>query len=286
MARILDGKEIARKIRSIVEGEISALQDRTPKLSIILATEDESAVTYANVIKKAAGNSGINAEIIDFDEEVSQQALKDKLTELAENPEVNGIIIQSPIAKNVDIDELRSLIPLEKDIDGANPLSAGRLFSNLESFAPATAQAIIETLKYYIVPTSGKHAVVIGRSRIVGKPAAHMLLDMDCTVTICHSATKDLSFYTKSADILVVAAGKAGLIGKEHLDPKKKTTVIDVGTNFNEKGEMSGDVIFDEVEPISEAITPVPGGIGPITTAILLKNTLEAYIKQNKAKTP
>ena len=177
-------------------------------------------------------------------------------------------------------------MPPEKDIDGANPVSAGKLFSGLEAFAPATAQAVIETLKYYDISVKGKHAVVVGRSLVVGKPVAGLLLDMDATVTICHSKTENMDFYTKSSDILVVAAGKAGLIDKNSVDPAKNTVVIDVGTNFDQDGNMSGDVVFKEVEPISVAITPVPGGIGPITTALLLENTFKAYLNQNKPKTP
>lgn len=284
MAKLLDGRKIAKKIRGEVEARVAQL-DKKPSLAIVLATDDESARTYANTIKKTAENTGIDAELVDLGENADQPVLAAKIKDLAENSGVNGIILQTPVADGIDLEEIRSLIPPEKDIDGANPLSAGRLHSGTAAFAPATAQAVTETLGYYEIPLKGKHAVVVGRSKVVGKPAAQLLLDGDATVTICHSKTPDLAFYTKTANILVAAAGKADLIGHEHLDSSKKTVIIDVGTNFTEEGNMVGDVRFDEAEPLAGAITPVPGGIGPVTTSILLRNTLEAFESQN-AKTP
>lgn len=276
MAKILDGREIAKKIREDVESRIARLEDK-PSLTIVLATNDESARTYADTIRKTAEKIGLKAELVDMGENADQPALAIKIKELAEDNRINGIILQTPVADGIDLEEIRSLIPAQKDIDGANRLTA--------AFAPATAQAVIETLNYYEIPVRGKHAVVVGRSRVIGKPAAQLLLDMDATVTICHSKTPDLASYTKTADILVAAAGKERLIGPENLDSSKNTTVIDVGTNFTEEGKMVGDVIFDEAEPLVGAITPVPGGIGPVTTSILLRNTLEAFESQN-SKTP
>lgn len=284
MAKILDGREVAKKIREDVRSRADQLQKK-PSLAIVLATDDDSAKTYANTIKKTAEETGLSAELIDLGENADQTGLTHLIEKLANDSDINGIILQTPVAEGIDLEEIRSLIPVEKDIDGANPLSTGRLYGGTEAFAPATAQAVIETLKYYDVPVAGKRAVIVGRSKVVGKPAAQLLLDMDATVTVCHSKTSNLAFYTKTADILVAAAGKAGLIGSEHLDPDKKTVVIDVGTNFTEEGKMVGDVTFDEVEPMAGAITPVPGGIGPVTTAILLRNTLEAFESQN-SKTP
>lgn len=284
MAKLLDGREIAKKIREDVKARADQLEKR-PSLAIVLATADDSAKTYANTIKKTAEETGLIAELIDLGENTDQTELTEQVVKLANDGNINGIILQTPVANSIDLEEVRSLIPPEKDIDGANPLSAGRLYGGTAAFAPATAQAIIETLRYYEIPLSGKCAVVIGRSKVVGKPAAQLLLDRDATVIVCHSKTSDLAFYTKTADVLVAATGKAGLIGREHLNPSKKTVVIDVGTNFTEEGKMVGDVRFDEVEPLATAITPVPGGIGPITTSILLRNTLEAFESQN-AKTP
>jgi methylenetetrahydrofolate dehydrogenase (NADP+)/methenyltetrahydrofolate cyclohydrolase len=282
MAQLLGGKEISKKIRADVEARIKLLGTAKPKpvLAIVLATKDESASTYVRIIKKAAEKVGITANIIDLGEEVTHELLMGTVKTLAEDINTHGIIIQTPIREGIDIDEARSLIPLEKDVDGTNPLSAGKLFSNLESFAPATALAVIEILKSYGIEIAGKHAVVIGRSRIVGKPVAHLLLNSNATTTVCHIGTKDLAPYTKTADILVVAVGKIGLISKKHIDKDKDTVVIDVGTNFNPKNELVGDVKFKEVEAVARAITPVPGGVGPVTTAILLRNTIDAYYKQ------
>lgn len=279
MVRILDGKELSKKIRDDVARRVESLSTK-PVLAIVLATKDESAKAYTGVIIKASEKAGIDAVLHDIGEKAGHDEIMAKVKTLANDKNTHGIIIQTPVSDDFDIDEARSLIPLEKDIDGANPLSAGRLFSGLESFAPATAQAVIEMINSHDIGVSGKNAVIIGRSRIVGKPVAHLLLNMDATVTICHSATKDLPSFTKEADILVVAAGKTGLIGKEHISPDKGVAVIDIGTNFNESGKLVGDVKYDEVERVAGAITPVPGGVGPVTTAILLKNTLEACLNQ------
>lgn len=281
MAQLLDGREISKSIREEVRQKIDKLPEDAvkPTIGIVLASQDESAVSYVNVIKKAAEKVGISTNILDLSDDVSEEKLIQTVKTLADDKDTHGIIIQTPVPDGVDIDAARSLIPLEKDIDGANPLSAGKLFSSLESFAPATAAAVIELIKNYGIETAGKHAVVVGRSRIVGKPVAHMLLDLSATVTICHSASGDLTPYTQPADILVVAAGKIGLITDGHVS--EKTVVIDVGTNFNQQGKLVGDVDFEPVEKKVKALTPVPGGVGPVTTAILLRNTYLAFSKQN-----
>jgi methylenetetrahydrofolate dehydrogenase (NADP+)/methenyltetrahydrofolate cyclohydrolase len=278
MAEILDGRKVAERIRAGLEVRLAG-QKTSPKLAIILATDNKSALSYVRMIKKIAAEAGIEADIIDLGPDAAQGQLINKLKTLADDSEVNGIIIQTPIADDLDIDEARALIPLEKDVDGANPLSVGRLASGLPAFAPATAQAVMEILADYDIPVSGKHAVVIGRSRVIGKPVSQLLLDQDATVTVCHSRTADIASFTRQADILVAAAGRAGLITAEHIDSGKNTVVVDVGTNFAD-GKMVGDVDFDTVSDLAGAITPVPGGVGPVTTAILLKNTLEAYLQQ------
>lgn len=281
MAQLLDGREISKSIRAEIKSKIDSFPASAPKptIAIVLASNDESAVSYVNVIKKAAENVGIIADIVDLNSEATHEKLIDTIKSLAADDSTHGIIIQTPIPDGIDVDEARSLIPLEKDIDGANPLSAGKLFSGLKSFPPATAAAVIEIIKKYGVQTAGKHAVVIGRSRIVGKPVAHMLLDLNATVTVCHSASGDLAPYIKTADILVVAAGKIGLVTESHVQPE--CTVIDVGTNFTGEGRLVGDVDFEPVEKIVKAITPVPGGVGPVTTAILLHSAMLAYTRQN-----
>lgn len=278
MAEILDGKKVAGRIIAGLEERLSGLKT-SPKLAIILASDNESTLAYVRMIRKTAEKSGIEADIIDLGPGTAQNELEDKVKALADDKEVNGIIIQTPAAEGIDIDEARALIPPDKDVDGANPLSAGRLASGLPAFAPATAQAVMEILESYDIPLSGKHAVVIGRSRVIGKPVSQLLLDKDATVTICHSRTVDISTFTRQADIIVAAAGKAGLVTKEHMDAGKNTVIIDVGTNFKD-GKMVGDADFEAVKELAGAVTPVPGGVGPVTTAILLRNTLKAYLEQ------
>ncbi|HEX5456558.1 MAG TPA: bifunctional 5,10-methylenetetrahydrofolate dehydrogenase/5,10-methenyltetrahydrofolate cyclohydrolase [Candidatus Saccharimonadales bacterium] len=278
MAEILDGRKVAERIKAGLEERLSGLQT-SPKLAIVLATDNQSTLAYVRMIRKTAEGTGMEADIIDLGPNTDQNAFTDKIKALAEDSEVNGIIIQTPVADGLEIDEARSLIPPGKDVDGANQLSAGRLASGLPAFAPATAQAVMEILENYDIPLSGRHAVVIGRSRVIGKPVSQLLLSKDATVTVCHSRTVDISLFTRQADILVAAAGKTGLVTKEHINPVKNTVVIDVGTNFKD-GKMTGDTDFEGVRDLAGAITPVPGGVGPVTNAILLRNTLEAYLKQ------
>lgn len=278
MSELLDGKKVATRIKAGLEERLSSLET-APKLAIVLATDNESTLAYVRMIKKTAEKTGLEADIIDLGPDTTQQQLTDKIKALTDDDGVNGIIIQTPVSQNLDIDKARALIPPEKDIDGANPLSAGRLAGGLQAFAPATAQAVMEILESYDIPVSGKHAVVIGRSRVIGRPLSQLLLASDATVTICHSRTPDISLFTRQSDILIAAAGKAGLIGKEHIDPGKNTVIIDVGTNFID-GKIVGDVDFNGVAGLAGALTPVPGGVGPVTNAVLLRNTLQAYLKQ------
>jgi methylenetetrahydrofolate dehydrogenase (NADP+)/methenyltetrahydrofolate cyclohydrolase len=195
------------------------------------------------------------------------------LTSLADDPEVHEIILQTPLPEGASLAALATLIPVQKDVDGASPESIGRLVAGLPAFAPATAEAVLALLDHYGVELRGRHAVVVGRSVVVGKPAAHLLLDRHATVTICHSRTADLAAVTRQADVLVAAAGRAGLIGPWHVSPG--TTVIDVGTNATPEGGLAGDV-DPAVTGVAAALTPVPGGVGPVTTALLLRHVVEA----------
>lgn len=279
MAQILDGREISEQILTELKTKVGA-SGHTPVLAIVLAGGDESAAAYVRTIVKTADKASVKTDVLDLGDDATQDVFIKTVTNLAENNEVNGIIIQTPASKGLDLDAARSLIPPEKDIDGANPLSAGRLFTDMPAFAPATAQAVVEILKYYQIELAGKNAVVIGRSRVVGKPAAQLLLNMNATVSICHSGTPDLSAYTKNADVVVAAAGQIGLINGNQIGPQ--AVIVDVGTNFTDAGKMVGDVDFDSAQKVAKAITPVPGGVGPVTTAVLLKNTFDACLKQNQ----
>lgn len=273
---ILDGKTLAAEIRSEVAAEVTKLQTQgiTPTLAVVVAIEDESTDWYVRHITKAAEKTGVKANVVHLGGQASQDEIARTLSQLADDPATHGIILQTPLPEGVNASDLRNLIPLHKDIDGANPLSAGRLLSGLKAFAPSTAAAVMAILHRYDIPTKGTHAVVIGRSLVVGKPAAHLLLEADATVTVCHSDTRDLAAITKTADILVVAIGQPHFIGAEYV--REGAIVIDVGTNPSKDGRLVGDVDSQTIHGKAGAFSPVPGGVGPVTTAILLKQTVEA----------
>jgi methylenetetrahydrofolate dehydrogenase (NADP+)/methenyltetrahydrofolate cyclohydrolase len=284
MSTILDGKSVA----DIIIAELKQKADRLaankiiPTLAIVVATADESAKWYVRAICRTAESSKITAKVIDLGPDANAQELATALSNLADDEHVSGIILQTPLPSNVNIDDLLPLIPVSKDVDAANPASLGRLAAGLSAFAPATALAALRLLKHYQIPLAGINAVVVGRSRIVGLPAALLLLSANATVTICHSKTQDLASVTRNADVLVVAAGNAGLIGPEHV--KSGAVVIDVGTNVEGNGNLVGDVQA-EVANIAGALSPVPGGVGPVTTALLLEQTVLAahhnFLKDN-----
>lgn len=276
MTFVIDGRKLAGNITNRTRDVVAGLKKTgiEPKLVILIATDDKSAHAYAKMIKKSANKTNIEVDTVLLTAKASSGSIKDTLAKLAADPQIHGIILQTPLPESVDADKLRLLIPVEKDIDGTNPLSAGMLMSGLKAYAPATAMAVLEMLRWHGVLLAGKSAVVIGRSLVVGKPVANLLLNEDATVTICHSRTKDLTNFTKDADVLVVAAGKTHLIDDSHV--AGKTVIIDVGTNYIDDRRVFGDVDFDKVRGIVEAISPVPGGVGPVTTAVLLRNVAQA----------
>lgn len=278
-AQILDGKQLAADIHDDIKRRVAELQARgvDPTLAIVVATDDESAHYYVRHITKAAASVGITAELKQLSASATQSELGEILTTLASDKSIHGIILQTPLPNGIQADVLRELIPPEKDIDGANPVSAGRLLSGDEAFAPSTAAAVMHILKQYAIDLVGKRVVIVGRSLVVGKPVAHLLLAANATVTICHSKTTELASVTKEADILVVAIGRPLFIGAEHVKPA--AIVIDVGTNVAEDGRLLGDVDAVAVEPIAGMLTPVPGGVGPVTTALLLQQTVQAADK-------
>lgn len=276
---ILSGKKLAAELRDEVAQEVKNLEGRgvQPTLAIVVATEDGGTDFYVRHITKAAEATGVRVTIVRLSSNATTHELSDALKQLAQDQATHGIILQTPLPAGVNADELRSLIPPEKDVDGANPLSAGRLLSQVAAFAPSTARAVMEILKRYDIPVTGTHAVIIGRSRVVGKPLAHLLLDADATVTICHSKTRNLATIAQTADILVVAVGQPRLVNADYVKPG--AVVIDVGTNATDDG-LVGDVDQMSIQDIAGAFSPVPGGVGPVTTAILLKQTIEAFIAQ------
>jgi methylenetetrahydrofolate dehydrogenase (NADP+)/methenyltetrahydrofolate cyclohydrolase len=268
----LGGKELAASIRTLTAASIASLET-PPVLMIVTATEDEASAWYVRSLAKAAGKIGIECTIVDLGPSASVPDLAATLEQLSANPSVHGIILQTPLPEGARLAELAGAIDPAKDVDGANPLSLGRLAVGLPAFAPATAAAVIELLDHHQVGIRGARVVVVGRSAVVGKPVAHLLLNRDATVTVCHSRTPDLASVTRSAEILVVAAGRAGLIGAGHIAPG--AVVVDVGTNATPDGGLAGDVSADAAD-VAGAITPVPGGVGPVTTAVLLRHVVDA----------
>jgi methylenetetrahydrofolate dehydrogenase (NADP+)/methenyltetrahydrofolate cyclohydrolase len=271
-AASLTGRELATTIPAAAAARAAELTvaGRQPRLAVVTATDDEASAAYTRSIANAAGKEGIACDLL---RTTTAAGVSATLAQLADDPEVHGVMLQTPLPEGALLADLARAIPAGKDVDGASPESLGRVTAGLPAFAPATAEAVLALLDYYQVELHGRHAVVVGRSVVVGKPVAHLLLDRHATVTIGHSRTADLAAITRQADVLVVAAGRAGLIGPGHVSPG--ATVIDVGTNVTDDGLLAGDVDPD-VAGVAAALSPVPGGVGPVTTALLLRHVVEA----------
>lgn len=275
-AKIIDGNRIASDIKQNLKAEIEKLKSGgiTPHLEAVLVGNNPGAKIYAKNQAKACGELGISYRLDELPESTSQEELEDFIQKLNEDSKVTGIILQMPVPSNINGREVQLKISPSKDVEGMHPLNIGKLLYGESVLAPCTALAVMEILKSINVPLKGKEVVVVGHSEIVGKPLALLLLQSPTespTPTVCHIATKDLSFHTKRADILIVAVGKAGLIKGDMI--KEGAIVIDVGINRIDK-KIVGDVVFDEAVQKASMITPVPGGVGPVTTVMLLKNTI------------
>ena len=271
---LLSGRELAADIRAgtaAAAAELAAT-GRPPRLTVVVATDDEATAWYVRSIASAAAKAGIGCEVEDLGPQATAAGIEAQLRALSQDPTVDGIILQTPLPGGLRLAELAAAIDPAKDVDGANPVSLGRLMTGLPAFAPATAEAVLRLLDHHHVELEGRHAVVVGRSAVVGKPVAHLLLDRNATVTIAHSRTRDLTAITRQADVLVVAAGRTHLIGRDHVTPG--ATVIDVGTNATADGGLAGDV--DPTVADVAALSPVPGGVGPVTTAVLLRHVTDA----------
>ncbi len=280
---VLSGKGLASLIREQAQDEARSLgSDGTrPTLAVVVATEDESTLWYVRSIERSAERAGIGCRIVDLGHDASEQALASVLTDLSAEPTVHGIILQTPLPAAVRADRLVGLIAPEKDIDGANPLSLGRLAVGQPAFAPATARAVVELLDHFEIPVAGRNITVVGRSAVVGKPLSLLLLERDATVTICHSKSGPLERHTRAADVVVVAAGRTGLLKGSDVSPE--AVVIDVGTNVLPDGSLVGDVDEASVTGVAAGLSPVPGGVGSVTTALLLLHTTEAARQQSPA---
>ncbi len=276
MAEILDGKVVAAQIRSEVAEGVARLKSRDVpvRLDVVLVGDDPASTTYVRMKQRDCEEVGIESRAHRFAADVSQEELAALVEELNGDTTVSGFFIQLPLPAGLEALPLVSAIDPSKDVDGLSPLSAGRLAVGLPSLLPCTPHGVIQLLKRSGAEIEGKEAVVIGRSNLVGKPLAQLLLRENTTVTICHSRTKNLPEVARRAELLVVAAGRKEMVGAEYV--REGAIVVDVGIHAREGGGLVGDVRFEEVEPVASYISPVPGGVGPMTRAMLLYNTLEA----------
>jgi methylenetetrahydrofolate dehydrogenase (NADP+)/methenyltetrahydrofolate cyclohydrolase len=276
VAKILDGKAVAAEVRAEVAAGVPELKARgvSVRLDVILAGEDLASVTYVAMKQRDSDEVGIDSRVHRFPDNVPQEELATLVGDLNGDPAVSGFFMQLPLPDGLDPVPLISRIDPAKDVDGLSPESVGRLAVGLPSLLPCTPHGIVRLLKANGVELSGAEAVVVGRSNLVGKPLAQLLLRENATVTVCHSRTRDLPSVTRRADVLVAAAGRREMVGAEHV--KEGAAVVDVGIHRREEGGLVGDVRFEEVEPVAAWISPVPGGVGPMTRAMLLHNALQA----------
>lgn len=274
--QLIDGKAISAKVKEEVKNEAAQLTEKgvIPCLAVILVGDDKASQTYVNSKEKACKACGIRSLKYTLEANTSESALIDLIQSLNENDEVDGILVQLPLPKHIDENKILEKISCEKDVDGFHAVNVGRLVSGLDGFVPCTPCGIMRLFKEYGIEVSGKNAVVIGRSNIVGKPMANLLLNANATVTVTHSKTQNLAKITKDADVIVVAIGKPNFLKADMV--KNGAVVIDVGINRLENNKLVGDVDFENVANKCSFITPVPGGVGPMTIAMLLKNTIKS----------
>ena len=276
MATIIDGKKLAAEIRQNLKKECSTLKQngKTPKLAVIMVGDNKASQVYVRNKSKVCNEIGVEFEEYLLKEETSQKELIDLIKRLNNNSKIYGILLQSPIPKHLDINEAFRTIAPEKDVDGFNPINVGKLCLNQDTFVSCTPYGIMKIFENYNIDLSGKNVVILGRSNIVGKPLIQCCLNKNATVTVCHSKTNNLDEYTKRADILISAIGKPKFVTKDMI--KDNAVIIDVGINRCEDGKIVGDVDFENVVSKASFITPVPGGVGPMTIAMLMNNVIKA----------
>lgn len=276
MASIINGKEIGQQIRQSIADRVVKLKDQgvTAGLAVILVGDNPASQTYVRNKQKSCEAIGIYSELIKLPEETKEEELLEHIKTLNNRQDIHGILVQLPLPKHINEDNVIATISPDKDVDGFSPISVGKMMLGQDTFLPCTPFGVMKLLEFSGVELAGKHAVIVGRSHIVGKPMGQLLLQKDATVTYTHSKTKDLPSFTKQADILIAAVGRANFITSEHVKPG--VVVIDVGINRDENNKLVGDVDFTDVEPIASHITPVPGGVGPMTITMLLYNTVQS----------
>ncbi|MGM9926206.1 MAG: bifunctional methylenetetrahydrofolate dehydrogenase/methenyltetrahydrofolate cyclohydrolase FolD [Bacillus sp. (in: firmicutes)] len=278
-ATIIDGVEISKKVREDIAAQVVELKAKgvTPGLAVILVGDNQASKTYVGSKEKACKQLGMHSVLITMPETATQEELLGKIKELNEDESIHGILVQLPLPKHIDENQVIETIAPSKDVDGFHPINIGKMLAGQDTFYPCTPYGVMVMLEHIGCDPAGKHAVIVGRSNIVGKPAGQLLLNRNATVTYCHSKTENMPKYTKDADILVVAVGKRNVITSEHVKPG--AVVIDVGMNRDDQGKLCGDVAFDEVKEIASYITPVPKGVGPMTITMLMFNTIKAARK-------
>ena len=281
MAIIIDGKELAKKIRANLKIECEELKKKNinSKLAVIMVGEDPASKVYVRNKSKACEDVGIKYEEYLLDSKITQKELIELIEKLNNDKTINGILLQSPIPSNLDINEAFRTISPEKDVDGFNPLNVGKLVLNQDTFVSCTPYGIMKMFEEYDIDLTGKNVVILGRSNIVGKPLIHCCLNKNATVTSCHSKTQNIAQKAKEADVLISAIGKANFVTADMV--KDGAVVIDVGINRLDNGKITGDVDFESVKEKASYITPVPGGVGPMTIAMLMNNVIKATRRQN-----
>lgn len=278
MSTLIDGRALAKSIREDLAKEVKE-ENLKPMLAVILCGDDEASKVYVNIKNKACEEVGIEFEQFNLSKDATEEELSELIEKLNKDKKVNGILLQYPVPKQIDIIKMAELIDKDKDVDGFNPYNIGLLNMGRPNFIPCTPFGIMKMFEKYDIDLNGKKAVVIGRSNVVGKPMAECLLSKNATVTVCHSKTKDLVKELKEADIIIAACGRERIVKADMV--KDGAIVIDVGTNRDKNGKLCGDVDFENVKEKALFITPNPGGVGPMTVAMLIENTVKAYKLQH-----
>lgn len=284
MATIIDGKKVSQKIREELKEECEEIRKQgiIPKLAVIMVGDNPASKVYVKNKNKACQEIGIEYEEYFLNSEITQEKLIELIEDLNTRKDINGILLQSPIPNHLDINEAFRKISPEKDVDGFHPENVGKLILNQDTFVSCTPYGIMKLFAEYNIDLNGKHVVILGRSNIVGKPLISCCLNRNATVTVCHSKTENLEEHTKKADILIVAIGRANFVKKEMV--KDGAVIIDVGINRTDEGKLTGDVDFENAKDVAGYITPVPGGVGPMTIAMLMNNVIKAARLQSKNK--
>ncbi|TMW73745.1 bifunctional methylenetetrahydrofolate dehydrogenase/methenyltetrahydrofolate cyclohydrolase FolD [Alteribacter natronophilus] len=281
-AEIISGKELSAQKREEMKYRTQELKEQgiIPGLAVILVGEDPASQSYVRGKQRACEETGIHSELYELPESTTEEELLGRIRELNDAQHIDGILVQLPLPSHISEDAVIDAIVPEKDVDGFHPVNIGRMMIGREAFLPCTPAGIVEMVKSREISIEGRHVVVIGRSNIVGKPAGQLFLNENATVTYCHSRTENMKEIAAQADILVVAVGKEEFVGREYIKPG--AVVIDVGVNRNSEGNLTGDVKFEEVKEVASYLTPVPGGVGPMTITMLLNNTIESAQKRRR----